>query len=61
VLISGGLRDQIVPREQTTQLLDLFKRSGAEATLHWEESGHALSEAEIQFARGWLSKLKFRK
>jgi len=61
VLVAGGLRDQIVPREQTERLLDLFKRSGADATLHWEESGHALSEAEIQFARGWLSKLRFQR
>lgn len=56
VLIAGGLADQIVPREQTKLLLDLFSRSHADATLHWQDSTHAIAEGEVQFAREWLSK-----
>jgi predicted esterase len=61
VLIASGLRDQIVPREQPKQLLDLFRRSHADAILHWEESAHALAEPEVLFARDWISKLKFQR
>jgi phospholipase/carboxylesterase len=61
VLIAGGLRDQVVPREQTKRLLDLFKRSHADVTIHWEDSSHALAEQEILFARDWLAKQKFKK
>lgn len=56
VLIAGGLKDQIVPREQTEKLLDIFKRCHADAKLHWEDSTHAIAEGEIQFAKEWLSK-----
>jgi predicted esterase len=57
VLILAGLSDQVVPREQTKQLHDLLQKSRADVTLHWRESNHAIAEAEVQFARDWLSKL----
>jgi len=59
VLIASGLRDQIVPREQPKRLLNLFRRCHANVMLHWEESTHALAEAEVLFAKNWLSKLNF--
>jgi len=58
VLLAGGLRDQLIPREQTMRLLDLLSESHAEVTIHWEESTHALDEQEILFARDWISKLR---
>ena len=61
VLIASGLRDQIVPREQPKQLLDLFRRCHADVILHWEESTHALAEPEVLVAKDWLSKLKFQR
>ena len=63
VLILGGSRDQIVPREQTRLLFELLQRCHADATLHWEESGtHAIADAEVRFAREWLSELpRFQK
>jgi len=59
VLIASGLRDQIVPREQPKRLLNLFRRCHANVMLHWEESTHALAEAEVLFAKNWLSRLNF--
>jgi predicted esterase len=61
VLIATGSRDRIVPREQPKQLLDLFRRSHAEAIIHWQESTHALAEPEVPFANVWISKLKFQR
>jgi len=61
VLIASGLRDQIIPREQPKELGDLFRRSHANAILHWEDSTHALAEPEVMFARDWLSKLKLQR
>jgi phospholipase/carboxylesterase len=61
VLITAGLADQIVPQEQTKLLFDLFKRSHVDATLHWENTTHALAEGEVQFAREWLYKFPWRK
>jgi phospholipase/carboxylesterase/glyoxalase family protein len=56
VLIAAGLADQIVSREQTKLLLDLFKRCHADITLHWQDSTHAIAEGDVKFARDWFSR-----
>ncbi len=60
VLITSGLADQTVSQEQTKLLFDLFKRSHAIVTLHWEHTTHALAEGEVRFARDWLSEFPRR-
>lgn len=57
VLIAAGTKDQIASREQTLRLLELFSATRANATLHWQESTHALAVEEISFAKDWLSRL----
>jgi phospholipase/carboxylesterase len=54
ILVAGGLRDPLVPREQTTRLLEMFLQCHADAVLRWQEGGHSISESEVRFARGWL-------
>lgn len=58
IFLSGGLYDPIVPNEDTERLAELFKKCGANAFVHWENSGHELKSEEIVDARNWLSNLK---
>lgn len=55
IFVSSGLHDPIVPKRETERLVDLFKGSGANIIIHWEESGHELTMEEITEARKWLS------
>jgi predicted esterase/catechol 2,3-dioxygenase-like lactoylglutathione lyase family enzyme len=54
VFIGAGRSDPIVPAEQAERLAALFRRSGAEVTLHWEPGGHAVTPTEVEAAREWL-------
>ena len=54
VLIAAGRLDPIARPEQAVRLAALLGERGAEVTLHWEEAGHALGQAGIEVARGWL-------
>jgi phospholipase/carboxylesterase len=57
VLIESGTGDIMVPREQPEELADLFRRGKAEVTLLRQDAGHQLTEADIEAARQWLSRL----
>jgi predicted esterase/catechol 2,3-dioxygenase-like lactoylglutathione lyase family enzyme len=54
VFIGAGRSDPIAPAAQAERLAELFRRSGAEVTLHWEPGGHAVTPAEVEAARAWL-------
>jgi len=56
ILLSSGLRDPIVSRDEAEGLLELLKKSGATVTLKWQRSGHNLTEKDIMDAKEWLSK-----
>ncbi len=55
VFLSAGEQDPIVPTENVERLAEMFRQAGAEVTLHWEEGGHGLGQAELQQARDWLA------
>lgn len=55
IFVSGGLHDPIVAKRETEKLVELFKVSGAKVFMHWEESGHELTIAEVTEASRWLS------
>lgn len=55
VLIAAGTHDPVVPKNKTTELLDLFRRCNADVTLRWESTSHTLTEGELQGARDWLA------
>lgn len=59
ILMSSGLHDPIIPKQETERLIGLFKKAGAKVSLHWQNSGHELRMNEINTAREWLSNLAF--
>jgi phospholipase/carboxylesterase len=48
--------DPIVSKNQTEGLLNIFQKSGADATLKWQQSGHNLTQTDIVNAKEWLEK-----
>jgi predicted esterase len=55
VLLSAGMFDPIVSESQTQNLFDLLKKSGANVTLKWQQSGHNLTESDIVYSKEWLA------
>ena len=54
ILISAGLHDPIVQRQETENLLSLLKKTGADVSIIWQNSGHELILEEIRKAKDWL-------
>ena len=54
ILMSSGLYDPIVSRQEAERLFGLFKIAGANISLSWQESGHELAMEEIWKAKEWL-------
>ena len=56
IFMSSGL-DPIVSRQQAEKLFGLFKKTGANISLSWQESGHELTMKDIHKANEWLLSL----
>jgi phospholipase/carboxylesterase len=54
VLILSGIEDPLVQSDQAEELADQLRKAGADVTLHWEETGHNLSQGDILMAFDWL-------
>ena len=57
IFMSSGLYDPIVSRQQAEKLFGLFKKTGANISLSWQESGHELTMKDIHKANEWLLSL----
>ncbi len=55
VFISAGANDPIVPRAETTKLVDLLSRARAEVALSRQPAGHGITEAEVRIAKAWFA------
>jgi predicted esterase len=55
IFLSGGERDQMIPRDQTHALAELFTSAGADLTMHWSPGGHELTQPEVDQVREWLT------
>jgi len=55
ILISSGTRDPIVPPDHPARLADLFRRAGAEVTVHSGTAGHGLVPADFAATEKFLS------
>jgi predicted esterase len=55
VFIAAGIRDPIVPRDQTTQLAAILESGGADVSMVWHRGGHELGNPDIAAAKTWLS------
>jgi phospholipase/carboxylesterase len=56
VLLSGGMRDPIVPRDDTEALAMMLTSFGAETEVSWDRGGHELGEDDVAVAQQWLSR-----
>jgi predicted esterase len=54
VFLAGGMRDSIVPREQTEQLAAILESGQADVSLFWHRGGHELGNDDIEVAKTWL-------
>lgn len=54
VFLAGGLRDPIVPRDQTDQLAEILQSGGADVSMFWHRGGHELGGDDIEAAKTWL-------
>ena len=54
VLLAEGALDPIVPRASAERLAALLTDSGADVTLHWEPTGHGLTQADAAVTKRWF-------
>jgi phospholipase/carboxylesterase len=54
IFVSAGRYDSIIPQDKTIELVRLFESAGANVTMNWEDSTHALTQGEIEKAKNWL-------
>ena len=55
VFLAAGRTDAIIPPENIEQLAEMLRKYGANVSLHWSESGHQLTAADIENATRWLA------
>jgi phospholipase/carboxylesterase/glyoxalase family protein len=56
IFLSAGVRDSIVPRDNTERLATMFAGFGAEIETHWHPGGHELGQDDLVAAQQWLSR-----
>jgi phospholipase/carboxylesterase/glyoxalase family protein len=54
VFLAGGMRDSIVPHDQTEQLAAILESGEADVSLFWHRGGHELGDDDIEAAKTWL-------
>jgi phospholipase/carboxylesterase len=54
VLILSGIVDPLVQTDQAEELATQLRNAQAEVTLHWEETGHNLSQGDVLMAFDWI-------
>ena len=55
VLISAGRQDPIVPQASTERLGELLTQGGADVSIAWYDTGHALLPREMEGAARWFT------
>jgi len=54
ILLAGGIRDSVVPHDQTEQLAAILQSGQADVSLFWHRGGHELGSDDIDAAKTWL-------
>jgi len=55
VFIAAGIRDPIVPRDQTEQLAAILESGGADVSMFWHQGGHELGDDDVTAAKTWVA------
>ena len=58
IWIGAGAHDPIIPAPSTNELVGFLRSAGADVTIRFFQSGHALTSDDVDLAREWLAKLK---
>lgn len=53
VFIGAGSNDPLCPPQETEELERLLVGAGANVSVHWQSSGHQLTQGEIDAASAW--------
>lgn len=53
VFIGAGKNDPLCPPQETEELERLLVGAGANVTVHWQSSGHQLTQGEVDAASAW--------
>jgi predicted esterase len=48
------MRDPIVSKQEAESLLKIFNKARSNVTIQWQDSGHNLTQQDIDSAKGWL-------
>jgi len=56
VLVSNGTQDPLVTAAESERLVKLFRDSGADADLVWQNAGHQIAQGDVAAARHWLQR-----
>jgi predicted esterase len=58
VLLTGGMSDPMIPRDQTEELARMLAESGADVELELAPGGHELTASEAEKVHGWIARLR---
>jgi phospholipase/carboxylesterase len=54
IFMSSGLKDPIATKQEAESLASLLKQADADVVMEWQNSGHELTQHDIQTAKQWL-------
>ena len=54
IILLEGIRDPIVSKQEAESLLKIFNKARSNVTIQWQDSGHNLTQQDIDSAKGWL-------
>ncbi|HEV2754733.1 MAG TPA: alpha/beta hydrolase [Actinomycetota bacterium] len=57
VLLTGGMRDPMIPRDQTEELARMLGEAGADVELELAPGGHELTQDEVEKVHRWIARL----
>jgi predicted esterase len=55
VFIGAGRNDPIAPATHAERLGELLRHTGADVTVHWQQSGHTVTKDELDAAQHWIA------
>jgi predicted esterase len=53
--LAGGVRDSIVPHDQTEHLAAILQSRQADVSLFWHRGGHELGDDDTEAAKAWFT------
>jgi predicted esterase len=61
IFIGAASLDPLIAAGQTEELAAIFRSGGADVAISWHPGGHEIGEEDVQAARNWLARNRFRR